>query len=108
MTTDAEVDAPEWAIVEIMGHRQRSGLCQEVERFGAKFLRIDIPTDDGDVTEYYGGASIYAYRPASEEVARDVASTLYGVRPVKPTTYQIEPPRSEPLFDPLDDDERFF
>lgn len=62
-----------WAIVELMGHRRRAGQVKEVEQFGAKMLRIDIPAGEGFVTEFYGGSSIYALRPASEDVARRVA-----------------------------------
>jgi hypothetical protein len=32
-----------WAIVELMGHRQRAGYVKEAEMFGAKMLRLDIP-----------------------------------------------------------------
>lgn len=35
MSTDTTT-APEWAIVEMMGHRRRAGRIEEVERFGAK------------------------------------------------------------------------
>ncbi|RWH31605.1 MAG: hypothetical protein E5X22_22805 [Mesorhizobium sp.] len=34
----------EWAIVEIFGHRRHAGRAREEERFGAKMLRIDVPT----------------------------------------------------------------
>lgn len=84
-----------WAIVELMGHRQRAALCQEVEQFGAKMLRIDIPFDDGaTVTEFYGGSSIYALRPSSEEVARACAARLGDPRPIAPVGYRLEAPRA--------------
>lgn len=60
----AEDAAVEYAIVEIFGHRQHAGRIEEVERFGSKMLRIDIPTDGdfekGYVTLFYGGASIFS------------------------------------------------
>lgn len=99
MTIDAE---SYWAIVELMGHRQRAGLCREVEQFGAKMLRIDIPTE-GDpqfVTEFYGGSSIYALRPAEEDVARSVAARLGDPRPVAPVSYRLPAP---PVADPGDE-----
>lgn len=38
------VDEPEeYAIVEIFGHRRHAGRIQEVDRFGSKMLRIDVP-----------------------------------------------------------------
>lgn len=87
-----------WAIVELMGHRQRAGLCQEVEQFGAKMLRIDIPAGDAEfVTEFYGGSSIYALRPAAEDVARLMAERLGDPRPVAPVSYRL--PSPAPAYD---------
>jgi len=96
-----------WAIVELMGHRQRAGLCQEVEKFGAKLLRIDIPAGDEFVTEFYGGSSIYALRPSSEEIARAFAERMGDPRPVTPVSYRLEAPDPHRPFDQddADDDE---
>jgi hypothetical protein len=81
-----------WAIVELMGHRQRAGRVREVEMFGGKLLRIDIPTDSGDVTELYGASSIYALRPCSEEIARDACKGFCDPRPVRPVEYRERKP----------------
>lgn len=67
-----------WAIVELMGHRRLAGRVSEVEAFGTKMLRIDIPKSAaiGDaevVTQFYGGPSIYGVSPVSEDVARAAA-----------------------------------
>jgi hypothetical protein len=101
-----------WAIVELMGHRRRAGQVKEVEQFGAKMLRIDIPADDTFVTEFYGGSSIYALRPASEEVARRVASDLGDPRPVAPVSYRLPAPEvddeeEDALGDEFDDERPF-
>lgn len=88
-----------WAIVELMGHRRRAGLCREVEQFGAKMLRIDIPADEGFVTEFYGGSSIYALRPAAEDVARRVAADLGDPRPITPVSYRLEAQAVQPEFE---------
>ena len=98
------MDIPEtyWAIVELMGHRQRAGQVREVDQFGTKMLRIDIPSEDEFVTEFYGGSSIYALRPASEEVARAVAKQLGDPRPVAPVSYRLPAPDITP---DEDDDE---
>jgi hypothetical protein len=40
----AESDGWEWAIVEIFGHRRHVGKSREEERFGAKMIRIDVPS----------------------------------------------------------------
>lgn len=61
-----------WAIVELMGHRERAGRVSEVELAGAKMLRLDIPTDNPEVfvTELYGGSAIYCLSPCAEQIAR--------------------------------------
>lgn len=60
-----------WAIVEVMGHRTIIGEASEVEQFGTVMLRIDVPTDDGQVTQFYGGSSIFSLTPVTEATARD-------------------------------------
>lgn len=91
-----------WAILELMGHRQRPGYVKEVEIGGGKMIRVDIPVDvEKHVTEFYGVAAIYSIRPSSEEIVRDVISRSYGAdpRPVrqlefkereKPESYEEE------------------
>jgi hypothetical protein len=88
-----------WAIVELMGHRIRSGRVTEIELAGGKMLRVDIPTDGGDVTEFYSGSAIYALRPCSEEIARRQASGYNDPRPIKPVEYRERKP-AELDFDP--------
>lgn len=94
MSEDAAFEG--WAILELMGHRKRIGRVREVEMAGGKLLRIDIPTEAGDVTEFYGCSSIYALRPVSEEIARDAAKQYGDPRPVKPVEYRIEDRRGSP------------
>ncbi|WP_053081515.1 hypothetical protein [Methylobacterium aquaticum] len=79
-----------WAVLELMGHRRRVGRVREVEAFGGKLLRIDVPAGDGEATEFYGCTSIYALRPVTEEVARDLAKTMADPRPVRPVEYRPE------------------
>lgn len=74
-------DGFEWAIVEIFGHRKHAGRAREEERFGAKMLRIDVPTivltphDNGGgtvdtveawTTHWYGGASLFSFTLTDE------------------------------------------
>ena len=93
MSTAEQITAFEgWAMLELMGHRQRVGFVREVEMAGTKMLRIDIPTEGGDVTEFYGGPSVYSLRPVSEQVARDAAKRYGDPRPVRPVEYR-EPAR---------------
>ena len=93
-----------WAIVELMGHRQRPGYVKEVELAGGKMLRIDIPVDGGDVTEFYGASAIYSIRPASEEIIRDNAARFGDPRPVRPVDYRQPEALPEPEFDDGEDD----
>lgn len=72
-----------WAVLELMGHRKLAGRVSEEVRFGSVMCRIDVP-DVGDVaafTQYYGGSSIYALTPVSEQIARGVAANLKA-RPI--------------------------
>lgn len=82
-----------WAVVELMGHRQRPGYVQEVEIAGAKMVRIDIPTAGGDVTEFYSAAAIYSIRPCAQDVARDGARRFSDPRPVRPVEYRPDDER---------------
>ena len=80
-----------WARVELLGHRSRFGQICEVEQFGGKMLRIDIPnpgSPDDPVTEFYGCASIYAITPMSEQMVRDKIGSR-DIRPISPLTYQL-------------------
>lgn len=74
----------EWALVEVFGHRRHAGAAIEVERFGSKLLRIDVPSRTYGATgwtwttHFYGGGSIFSYTPADE------ATVLRAATPVKP------------------------
>jgi hypothetical protein len=79
-----------WACVEIFGHRRHYGRVSEVERFGAKLLRVDVPIvpeapllGDNEVfeTHVYGGAAIFSLTPMTETAARSWAK---GERPEAP------------------------
>lgn len=107
----SEITFEGWAILELMGHRQRGGYVKDVEMFGGKLLRIDIPvTPEKTVTEFYGCSSIYAMRPCTEEIARDFVKTAYDgdVRPVRPAEYREQSRlshRAEPFMEENQDDE---
>lgn len=84
-----------YAILELMGHRQRPGWVSEIEMAGTKMMRVDMPVSKDEagqdiiVTEFYGGPSIYALRPCSEEVVRDWLKR-YGddPRPIRPLEFR--------------------
>lgn len=77
MATDQRVPEFEgWAVVELMGHRRLAGYVREASAFGTALLRLDVPGEDDGATyatQYYGGGSIYAVTPCTEEIARAIA-----------------------------------
>lgn len=99
--TPAIID--EWAIVEIMGMRKHAGRIMEVERFGSKMLRVDVPVLvseqlsllDRDklatrmpisgawverwVTHFYGGGAIFGITPTDEQTVMAANRTDYPV-----------------------------
>ncbi len=70
---ELKTDFKEWCIVELMGHVRIAGLVTEVERFGSKLGRIDIPNVEGFTTQFFNGASVYRLTPTTEDIARAVA-----------------------------------
>ena len=104
-----------YALLELMGHRRRVGFVREVEMYGGKLLRIDIPilkpdatqplpdkVDDGTdpkewMTEFYGTSSVYSLKPIAAEVAFEHARGAADPRPVRPMGFrppEIEGPRN--------------
>jgi hypothetical protein len=76
---EASAELWDWGVVEIMGHRTHAGRFREEERFGAKFIRIDVPVDGdpakGWITHLYGAAAIFSLRLSDE------ASVMKANRP---------------------------
>jgi hypothetical protein len=96
-----------WACVEIFGHRKHYGKVREIERFGTKMLRIDVPTATGAPllgeaekfeTFLYGGAAIFSFTPMTEEAARQWAERERP-RPYKPLDRLPPPDDGDPLGD---------
>jgi len=75
-------DGWEWAMVEIMGHRKHAGRVREVERFGTKLMRVDVPIDGdpakGWETHFYPGTALFSYTPTDE------ASVMRANKPYEP------------------------
>jgi hypothetical protein len=76
-------DAPDqYAVVEIFGHRSHAGRVREVEQYGTKMLRIDVPKDGdfeaGFTSHFYGGASIFSMTPC------DLATVVRANKPYQP------------------------
>jgi len=111
MNQDANESFGMWGILELMGHVRVAGYITEVELFGGKMGRIDIPVEDGaDFTQFFGGHTVYRITPVSEEVARMFA-TRNQHRPVR--VYELQLPAPEPATavlspygrDPLESDD---
>ena len=79
-----ERPAERWAFVEIFGHRSHYGRLVEIEQFGSKMLRIDVPTEQPDVFQSfeYGGGAIFSIKPMTEKAVREAQARhreMYGV-----------------------------
>lgn len=81
MPTETPEPAPEtWAIVSQFGHTTHAGRLSEVEMFGEKFGRIDIPQPDGSFrTRLFGGKSVFDIEIVTEAAAREEAKRSYPV-----------------------------
>jgi hypothetical protein len=112
-TTPAD-DAPPpeiWACVEIFGHRKHYGRVKEVERFGIKMLRVDVPQapslpllseEERFETFLYGGSAIFSFTPMTEEAARKWAETTRA-KPIQ-SLNRLPPPKD---YDEFDEDPPF-
>lgn len=91
---EAAEQEPEFAIVEVFGHRKHAGRIYEVERFGAKMLRVDVPKEGdfakGFTTLFYGGASIFSMAPC------DLATVARVNKPYEPASRLTYDPDNHP------------
>src|SRR5437899_5986282 len=96
---DDGCDGWEWAIEEIFGHTKHVGRTREVERFGTKMLRVDVPVyhgrEEGDywprkivdmrldhwVTIFHGGASIFSFTLSDEATVMRLAQERAKIDP---------------------------
>lgn len=100
-TEALEDDGWEWAVVEVMGHRRHAGRTREVERYGIKMIRVDVPTKgdpeaNGWTTHFYTGTSLFSVTPCTQEAA------LKANKPYEPPARLALPARSP---DEADEDE---
>lgn len=96
----SETSFAEWAILELMGHRRLAGYVTEQQIGGSGFLRIDIPGDGSETTQFYAPSAVYAITPTSEETARKVAA-LGRPAPVQRWELPAAPPAD------IDDEDGF-
>jgi len=97
-----------WAVIEIFGHRRHAGAVAEVEKFGSKLLRIDIPKTGEDGTadytygfesHFYGGAAIFSM------TLTDLPSVLAANKRWVPAARKSLPPADDPYVGPEDEDD---
>lgn len=101
-----EVEAfKSWALIELMGHRKRAGLCEDVTMIGSRLLRVDVPSEEPGkfTTEFYGAAAIYGLHPCDEATARRLAKSHVYDRAIEPYQEPFNPQLS--FIDPMDKDE---
>lgn len=67
-----ETEAPVWAILELMGHRQLAGRISEVQRFGVTLCQIEMDREPGEepVVQFYGGPAIFGLTITTEATVR--------------------------------------
>jgi hypothetical protein len=93
MTTETAYEG--WALIEQMGFRKTYALVREVEMYGTKMLRLDVPIpgEPGKfTTRFAGGPSLYQVTPLDEALARDLAGRQADPRPVEPIGYRLRGP----------------
>ncbi len=82
-TVEEATNPDEYAIVEIFGHRRHAGRVLEVERFGAKLLRVDVPADGdfekGYTSHFYGGSSIFSFTPTTLATVKKMNEPTRGL-----------------------------
>lgn len=77
--TDSTAALDIWALVELFGHQKIVGHCTEANIAGSVFLRVDVPTKDGEgiaFTRFYGGSAIYAINPIAKEIACELSRNM--------------------------------
>jgi len=72
-----------FALVELMGRRQLSGMCREIDMLGTRVLRIDVALPEGESpqTSFYPVGGIFGIHPiADEDSAREADANLRTLR----------------------------
>ena len=83
MTEQPEAPA-QWAVVELMGHRQAIGRVTEATLFGRAMVQVDRIDTEPEAVQYYGPESVYCLTPVTEEQARTLAKARYKTHIVPP------------------------
>jgi hypothetical protein len=71
---------PEYALVELLGHRRHYGQIAEVQRFGTTLICV-IDVDTGQ-THFYAGSALYGVTPMTKaQIDEHSASVAHWNRP---------------------------
>jgi len=88
---------PVWAVLELLGHRRLVGRVSEVELFGRRMGKIEVPRADGTFdVQHFGGASVYALTETTEakvraELERQRADAARWAAPALPPAHRGYP-----------------
>lgn len=110
-TTDTN-NAPQWAIIELMGHIRYGGLVSKDTQLGTAMLRVDVPQADTDgfVSQLVNPASIYRITFCEAAIAR-AAARAGDPKPMSPWELRQmlpEPTAATTTRDQDDDDREQF
>lgn len=101
-TTNAE--APQWAIIELMGHIRYGGLVSKDTQLGTPLLRVEVPQQDGSfVTQLVNPSSIYRITMCDESLGR-AAAAQGNPKPMSQWELRHLLPPSDPDDEAADDD----
>jgi hypothetical protein len=82
---DGEPEADrQWAVLELMGHRQAIGAITETTLAGRTMITIDRIDTEPAATQHYGPESVYCLTPVTEAQARQLADSRYKTHIVPP------------------------
>ncbi len=73
MQVETNTEAPQWAVIELMGHIRYGGQVSKDTQLGTAMLRVDVPQGDSMITQLINPSSIYRLTMCSEEIARAAA-----------------------------------
>lgn len=103
----ATESAPQWAVIELMGHVRYGGLVSKDNALGTAMLRVDVPQADGSfVSQLVNPSSIYRITFCAEAIAR-VAAKQGDAKPMQSWDLKHLLPAPAPASVPAgeDDDE---
>lgn len=75
-TNTSKQDAPQWAVIELMGHIRYGGLVSKDNQLGTAMLRVDVPMPGGSfASQLVNPSSIYRISFCAEDIARAAAQS---------------------------------